>query len=70
VKLRILHDSNGKILGAVPIDENAPVQVGMQAGPGHTIGDFDVPAQHAHETLEQLLPNLSVDTTSKKLLVG
>jgi hypothetical protein len=69
MKLRILHNDTGHVLTAAPIDPNAPAQVGMKAQAGQSVGDFDVPAQHAHQSLEQLLPKLSVDIASKQLRV-
>ncbi len=70
MKLRVLHDDSGRVLAVVPIDDNAPVQVGIKAQAGQNVGDFDVPAQHAHQALAELLPKLSVDTASKQLRVG
>ncbi len=69
MKLRVLHDDTGRILAAVPVDTQAPVQVGMRAQAGQSVADIDVPAQHANQSLEQLLPRLSVDIASKQLIV-
>ncbi len=69
MKLRVLHDDTGRILAAVPVDTHAPVQVGMRAQAGQSVADIDVPAQHANQSLEQLLPKLSVDIASKQLIV-
>ena len=69
MKLRVLHDDTGRILAAVPVDTQAPVQVGMRAQAGQSVADIDVPAQHANQSLEQLLPKLSVDIASKQLIV-
>lgn len=69
MKLRVLHDDTGRILAAVPVDTNAPVRVGMRVQAGHSVADIDVPAQHANQSLEQLLPKLSVDVASKQLIV-
>jgi hypothetical protein len=67
MKLRVLHDNTGRVLAAVPVDTNAPVQVGMKAKAGQSVGDFDVPASHANLPVEQLLPKLSVDVAAKQL---
>ena len=70
MKLRVLHDdTTGRILAAVPVDTRAPVQVGMRAQAGQRVVDIDVPAQLANQSLEQLLPKLSVDIASKQLIV-
>ncbi len=69
MKLRVLHDDTGRILAAVPVDTQAPVQVGMRAQAGQSVADVDVPARHANQSLEQLLPKLSVDIASKQLIV-
>ncbi len=69
MKLRVLHDDTGRILAAVSVDTQAPVQVGMIAEAGQNVAEMDVPARHANQPLDQLLPKLSVDIASKQLIV-
>jgi hypothetical protein len=40
-----------------------------EAQAGQSVADRDVPAQHANHSLEQLLPRLSVDIATKRLIV-
>ncbi len=67
MKLHVVFNAKGEILGAARVDTNAPVRARPQADEqaGHRAADVYVPAEYHHYDLAAICQRLKVDVKGK-----
>jgi hypothetical protein len=71
MKLHVLHDARGRILAAVPLNED-----NKTAGPrpvprrGQKTLEVEVPAEHAHQDLLTICHTMRVHASSRSLMLA
>lgn len=67
MKLHVVFDKDGEILGVARVDTASPVRVRPKADEqaGHRAAEVDVPAEYHHHDLATICKNLKVDVKGK-----